>query len=203
MAHRLGQSPLERRPVEARPRDVEQASLRPSPELLVRVQRVHELGQLGRLLGDEVRTHGAERQSLRTDSRRDERQARRDRVEEPEPDPGAEAHRAHMEARLRKPLRRVVHEADDVDPLPVERVHRRRWICPDDVQSQFRVALPEDGHHVVHEVQEGILVRRSRAGEEAAEEEQVAVAPGSRPASQPSRPSSGGRTSACRSRPRR
>ena len=64
-----------------------------------------------------------------------------------------------MDARPVEPVGRVLDVADDVDPLPVQRLDCRSGVGADDVQTELRVALPEDRHHVVDEVEERVLVR--------------------------------------------
>ena len=78
-----------------------------------------------------------------------------------------------MDAGAGQPLGRVLDIADDVDALAVESLDRRRGVRADDVQNEVGLALPENRHHLVDELEQRVLVRRARSGEEAAEEEQV------------------------------
>ena len=184
--------------VEAVPSDVEQAALRSPPELLVRVQRVRR----ARPAGPAARRRGWARRppsgspsaptAVVTNG-----QAGGDRVQELELDPGAERIGLTWTRVRSEPLGRVVDVADDVDALAVERLDRRRGVRADDVQTQLRVALPEDRHHLVHEVEQRVLVRRARLRRGSRRRRAGPAARGSPAGFAPSRSSSGGRRSAC------
>jgi hypothetical protein len=103
--------------------------------VLVRVERVHEVGKGRRLLGDEGWAQRVEREALGADRSRHERLTCRDRVEELELDSRAEPHRAHVDSRARQPFGWVLHIADDVDPLAVQCLDRRSRVGADHVQT--------------------------------------------------------------------
>src|SRR5206468_12710068 len=107
VAHRLHEGPPEGAAIEAVSGDVQELALCPAPELLVLVERVNEVRECFRLLRDEVRSKGPEREPLGADRSRHERLTRGDRVQKLELDPRAETHRAHVDPRAGKPLRGV------------------------------------------------------------------------------------------------
>ena len=79
-----------------------------------------------------------------------------------------------MDAGAREPFRRILDVANDVHAVGLERLDGGRSIRADDVEAQLRITFPENRHHVRHEMEERVLVRRARSCEESPEEEKVA-----------------------------